>query len=331
MVPGLADVPRLGELRGRHAAPFTGSAAYDTAAIESEVAGAASWTRRQIVLKDTDGVIRAWAHAHDRAAGRTVIGVDVDRTTEARTQGALARWCFAWLADVGRELAVQRDVAVTQLDAGAYAGDDAQKGWLADAGFAHVRTWWQMSRPVAPGEAEPGALPGPKAGVTVRQVARHDNGMPVAEDLNTVHRVLEEAFADHFNSYSESFAEFAQRLREDPGHRWDHWWLAFMDDPQEPAAEPVVAGALVGSQTAPDEAGVRGSYVDYLGAVQQARGRGVATALLHAVVADAAARGRNRVGLEVDADSPTGAEALYVHLGWRTKYTTESWHRDLTI
>lgn len=331
MVPSLADAPRLGELRGRQAAPFTGSAGYDAASIESEVAGAASWTRRQIAVQDPQGLIRAWAHAHDRAAGRTVIGLELDRSLDPRTQGVVASWCYGWLAEVGRELAVRRDVPTTQLDAGAFAGDDALKGWLADAGFAHARTWWQMSRPVVPEEAEPGTLPGPKAGVTVRQVARHDNGMPVAEDLNTVHRVLEEAFADHFNSYSESFAEFAQRLREDPGHRWDHWWLAFMDDPADPDAEPVVAGALVASQSSADDAGVRGSYVDYLGAVPRARGRGVATALLRAVVADAAARGRNRVGLEVDADSPTGAEALYVHLGWRTRYTTESWHRDLTL
>jgi mycothiol synthase len=64
---------------------------------------------------------------------------------------------------------------------------------------------------------------------------------------------------------------------------------------------------------------------------QRARGRGVAKALLHAVIADAAARGRNRVGLEVDADSPTGADGLYTSMGWRTTYVTESWHKDVSI
>ena len=78
-------------------------------------------------------------------------------------------------------------------------------------------------------------------------------------------------------------------------------------------------------------AGPDGSYVSYIGVVEAARGRGVAKGLLRTVVADAASRGRDRVGLEVDADSPTGAEGLYVAMGWATKYVTESWHRDVPV
>ncbi len=77
--------------------------------------------------------------------------------------------------------------------------------------------------------------------MTIRRVASHPNGLPVAADLVVVHEMLEKSFEDHFNSYRESFPEFVQRLREDPGHRWDHWWLAFVevDGEQHPA------GALV--------------------------------------------------------------------------------------
>ena len=74
-----------------------------------------------------------------------------------------------------------------------------------------------------------------------------------------------------------------------------------------------------------------GSYVSYIGVLQSARGRGVAKALLNMIVADAASRGRNRVGLEVDADSPTRAEALYLSMGWETRYVTESWHKDVQV
>ncbi|MBC7310440.1 MAG: GNAT family N-acetyltransferase, partial [Tetrasphaera sp.] len=59
--------------------------------------------------------------------------------------------------------------------------------------------------------------------------------------------------------------------------------------------------------------------------------RGVAKSLLHTVIADAAQRGRRGVDLEVDADSPTGADGLYASLGWETVYRTQSWHRDLTL
>ena len=45
----------------------------------------------------------------------------------------------------------------------------------------------------------------------------------------------------------------------------------------------------------------------------------------------AASRGRDRVTLEVDADSPTGAAGLYTGMGWTTSYVTESWHRDVPV
>jgi len=184
-----------------------------------------------------------------------------------------------------------------------------------------------MSRPVTADEANPALRPG----VAVRRVAVHDLGdgttMPVADDLQTVHRMLEESFEDHFNSYRESFPEFTQRLREDSGHRWDHWWLAIV----ELDGEMVPGGALVSTLVPADEEGVPGSYVDYIGVHRRARGRGVAKALLLTVIADAAERGRNRVGLEVDADSQTGADGLYRSMGWETAYVTQSWHKDLHL
>jgi hypothetical protein len=57
----------------------------------------------------------------------------------------------------------------------------------------------------------------------------------------------------------------------------------------------------------------------------------VATSLLNAVIADAAQRGRSSVGIEVDKDSPTGAAALYLSMGFVTSYVTESWHRDVPV
>ena len=327
--PDLTDVPRLCELRGAVGEPWTGTRDVDAADVAAQVVGPVSWTRRQVVVRDPQGVVRAWVSAHDRAAGRVVLGLDVDRS--GADPGALARWCLAWGEARGRDLAAQRGVARTQLDVGAYAGDDAQRGWLAAAGYAHARSWLQMSRPVRPEEAEPGVLPAPRPGVTVRPLATHEDGLPVAEDLQTVHRVLESAFEDHFNSYRESFGEFVVRLRSDPRHRWDHWWLALVADPEDPHDPGEPMGALVGAALPAGSSGKEGSYIEYLGADRRARGRGVATALLLAVVADAAARGRDRVGLEVDADSPTGAAALYEKWGWRTRYMTESWHRDIDV
>jgi ribosomal protein S18 acetylase RimI-like enzyme len=318
--PEVADLPALTALRAADKEPYTGSTAVDVSRLESEVAGLRSWTRRQLVAVDPEGVVRAWVMVHDRAAGRTTVHLYVDRTVGQAAEVAAA--LYAWTAERARAIARMRGVPGTQLDASPFAEDTVQREWLTDAGYRKVRTWLQMSRPVEPGETPPG----PRPGVSVRRVRRHDTGLPVAADLWTVHQMLEESFADHFNSYRESFPEFMQRLREEPGHSWDQWWLAFVDDADHPDREPLPAGALVAS-----EMPGAGSYVEYIGVNRHARGRGVAKAMLGAVIHDVANRGEDRVDLEVDADSPTGADGLYRAMGWSTTYVTESWHRDISV
>ncbi len=318
-LPEAYDVPALIALRLADRAPWTGERSIDEAAVESEVVGYASWTRRQVVVTDGDERVRGWISVQDRAAGRTVVSLWLDR--DAPDDEAVAAGLYAWADHEGGAIARLRGLERTRMDASPFADDLRQRGWLERAGYERRRRWLHMSRPVGATELWPPL----REGVTVRRVARHDNGVPVASDLQIVHRMLEESFQDHFNSYRESFPEFVQRLREDPGHRWDHWWLAFVSTDEG----EVPAGAIVCSVLPADRTGAEGTYVDYIGVNRVARGRGVAKGLLHTVLADAVARGRDRVVLEVDADSPTGADGLYVSMGWATDYVTESWFRDV--
>jgi GNAT superfamily N-acetyltransferase len=260
---------------------------------------------------------------HDRAAGRALIWGWFDRAVEVVDD--LARAFYAWAEEQAVTMARLRGIEETRLDESPFDADERQVAWLRDAGYEKRRTWLHMHRPVT--AEEENSLPPLREGVSIRRVASHDNGLPVAADLHLVHLMLEESFEDHFNSYRESFPEFVQRLREDPGHRWDHWWLAFVDVD----GENVPAGALVCSVLAADASGREGSYVEYIGVNRAARGRGVAKGLLHTAIADAAARGRNRVGLEVDDDSPTSADQLYVSMGWTTDYVTDSWFKDIRL
>jgi ribosomal protein S18 acetylase RimI-like enzyme len=279
-----------------------------------------------VVAVDPAGEIGAWASVHDRAAGRADVRLVVDPT--CADADAVVAPLLAWQEDAAVEMGAVREMDRTRLDVVVDVGDDLLQEWLTRAGFARTRRWLNMTRPVQPGED----VPATRAGVTIRRVGVQDLGdgttMPVAEDLQAVHRMLEESFEDHFNSYRESFPEFAQRLREDPGHRWDHWWLAFVEDD----GAQVPGGALVSSVIpAAGPAASAGTYIDYIGVHNRARGRGVAKSLLWTVIADAQERGRNRVSLEVDAESPTGAADLYRSLGWRTFYVTESWHKDVPV
>ena len=323
---GPDDLDALVRLVDARRALTPGRGRVDPDLVTAEVVGLGSWTRRQLVVEAADGEVVAWASVHDRAAGRSDLRVVVDPA--CAHCDALAESLFAWTEAVAVAIAAERDVAETRLELLLDSGDRSLRDWAAAAGHRLTRRWLNMSRPVRPDDAAPTLRPG----VAVRRVRVHDLGdgttMPVAEDLQTVHRMLEQSFEDHFNSYRESFPEFTQRLREDPGHRWDHWWLAFV----EVDGAQVPGGALVSTST-PAEAGGggAGSYVDYIGVHSRARGRGVAKALLLTVIADAAERGRDHVGLEVDADSPTGADGLYTSMGWTTSYVTESWHKDLTL
>jgi ribosomal protein S18 acetylase RimI-like enzyme len=282
-------------------------------------------TRDNVVVRDQEGVIRGWASAHDRAAGRVLLSVAVAPDLADDVTDRVARALFGWADSVGVRIGSDRGLSSQQIDSGAFADDTRQQRWLARAGFTHVRTWWQMSRPVDPGES--GLEPDTRPGVRIHPVRRESGGMPDEDDLRTVHDILESAFADHFNSHEETFDEFVFRLREDPGHRWDQWWIAQVDD----GGDLQPAGALVGSVSKGPDGSPDGSYVEYLGVLDNARGRGVAKSLLATVIADAASRGRDRVGLEVDADSPTGADQLYLSMGWETRYVTQSWHRDVSM
>jgi ribosomal protein S18 acetylase RimI-like enzyme len=325
------DVARLTELLRDHERHGRGWAGASSDDVLVEVSGPGLRMRENVVVRDGSGEIRAWGSVHDRAEGRMLFVHVVDRSLAEATADACSAVLVRWAEGQARVVGAARGLEVQQIDTGAFDGDERQARWLRDAGFEKVRSWWQMSRPVVADEAglvDPSPERWERRGVVFRVVRRTDDGMPDLDDLREVHEVLEGAFVDHFNSYEETFEEFLLRLREDPGHRWDHWWLAELADADGGDLRPV--GALVGtvSESSP---GPDGSYVAYLGVLEAARGRGVAKGLLRTIIADAAARGRDRVGLEVDADSPTGAAGLYTSMGWETSYVTESWHRDVRV
>jgi ribosomal protein S18 acetylase RimI-like enzyme len=322
------DVARLTQLLRAHERHGRGWAGAGVDDVLVEVSERGLKMRENVVVRDAEGDIHAWGSVHDRSAGRMLfvhlVQRDLPDDVADRCSDLLVDWAVAQARTVG----AARGRATQQIDTGAFQGDERQARWLSAAGFERVRTWWQMSRPVEAAEA--GLVESPEVwesdGVVVRLVRRTPAGLPDEDDLREIHEVLESAFVDHFNSSEETFEEFLFRLREDPGHRWDHWWLAEILDGDAPQPVGALVGTVSESANGPD-----GSYVSYLGVLEAARGRGVAKGLLRTIIADAAARGRDRVGLEVDADSPTGAAGLYTSMGWATKYVTESWHRDVPV
>ena len=322
-LPELADLEVLVRLRGADRLAWTGSASVDREAIESEVAGPASWTRRQLLAVDPEGTPRAWIIVHDRAARRTMVMLYVDRTIDEA--GVLAGVLYAWAEQQAEEISVLREVSETRLDASPFAEDTVQQQWLTDAGYTEAAC---LAADDPSGHAGGGDL----AAGTPR--GRHDP--PGREPRERPAR------SPATSSSSTRCSSRPSRTTSTPTAR------ASPSSCSGCARTPVTAGTTGGSRSSrgtrasslaagavvstvlPENAdGHEGSYIEYIGVHRQARGRGVAKSLLYTVIADAAQRGRDRVGLEVDSDSPTGADGLYYSMGWKTDYVLESWFKEL--
>ena len=182
------------------------------------------------------------------------------------------------------------------------AGDRAAAALLAARGLRFVRHFWHMQIELA-GPVEPGP---PPAGIALGAIRSPD-------DLPEVHRVLESAFADHWDHQPLSYERWVDEEASGAGYDPTLWLVA-----REGA---VVAGALTALTM-----GSRG-WVGFLGVAAPYRGRGVATALLRRSFALFAARGVARVALAVDADNGTAA-ALYERAGMRVVTRWDVWQRS---
>jgi mycothiol synthase len=177
--------------------------------------------------------------------------------------------------------------------------DELVRGVLDDAGYGVIRHSFRMEIGLDGGVAEP-EWP---EGVSVRRFREGE----------------EERM---YEAHTESFGDTWLFTRE-PFEQWSHW---FVKDPSfDPTlwffaeADGEVAGILIG-RAYPSEPGL--GWVRILGVLPKYRRRGIAQALLLHAFSELARRGFDRVGLGVDAQSPTGAVRLYERVGMHVARTT---------
>jgi ribosomal protein S18 acetylase RimI-like enzyme len=133
-----------------------------------------------------------------------------------------------------------------------------------------------------------------------------------AERFEQVREARNDAFRDHWGSQpssAEQWRAFVSRTAFRPQ-------LSFV------AVDPVIDAAVGFVLADVDEddwprQGYSSTHVPLVGVARAARGRGVASALLAAHLRASAAEGIEFSTLEVDAESPTGAFALYERMGYR--------------
>jgi ribosomal protein S18 acetylase RimI-like enzyme len=233
--------------------------------------------------------------------GRLLGYADVSRSGEVETvvdpaapdARALQRELLAWVLQRAQERSLGR------IEHWAGPRDDGAAVLLADAGFAHARTLWRMSRDlVAP-------LPQPSwpDAVALRP-------FEVERDARPVWALVQRAFDGTFGSHRRPFEEWAVH--------------ALGDDKDVVCA--VEDGALVAVATVGPRGGT--GHVGQLAVAQEHRGRGLALALLHEVFRRDLATGWPATTLTVDGENDS-ARRLYEKAGMSVVAEYRRWERDV--
>jgi mycothiol synthase len=169
--------------------------------------------------------------------------------------------------------------------------DDVLHEAYARAGFRPFRHSFRMEIELA------GDLPEPSwpEGFVVRVYREGDE--------RRVHNAQEDSFADTWGYAPQPFEKWAHYMMGS-GFQPEHWFLVETGDE---------LAAIALCRVPPTEPDI--GWVNILGVPPAFRRRGLAIALLQHVFRHFAAVGKERVGLGVDAENPTGAVRLYERAG----------------
>ncbi|MBM3673861.1 MAG: GNAT family N-acetyltransferase [Actinobacteria bacterium] len=224
----------------------------------------------------------------------------------------IGRSLLAWQVSRGTELAVAlRPPLTTWLEGSAGEREAERAALFGRAGFSPERHYFEMRRDLA----EP--IPEPMVPSGLRLVAYS------TELDEAVRRAHNEALADHWAATTTDAAEWSAFVTGHRGFRADRSFVVL--DGRE------VVGYAIGAEH-PDDwpaLGFTEGWTEQLGVRRPWRGRGVARALLDASLGAFARAGRDHAALDVDAENPTGAVALYERAGYRRARCHVAWARPL--
>ncbi len=183
--------------------------------------------------------------------------------------------------------------------------DEVTERFYRERGYEPVRGFRGM---VIELEEEP-AVPS-VAGIEIRAY-RHPDEQRDAYDAQ------QEAFLDHWEHRPQPFEQWVQKRQGREPFDPSLWWIAESDGE--------IAGILYGEVKRDPNQG----WVDVVGVRPAFRRRGIAEALLKTAFAEFFRRGERKIGLGVDAESPTGATRVYERAGMRTLWHAIVYEKEL--
>ena len=251
--------------------------------LEDRLAGYAAYESRG------GGRLLADGYVHPELKGRGV-GAELLRLTEERAQ-----------ADVETAPDGER----VYLQNAALVNDPAVPPLFSAHGYAPERHFWRMviDLDATPPVDVPEAI----------EIRLFDD----ATERRRLHEVLEEAFADHWESRSRPYDEWAKRIYDVEGYDPSLVWVALEGD-------EIVAGNVCYWKRHGDW-----GWIGSIGVRPPWRRRGIAEALLATAFAEFSRRGERRAALGVDAESPTGATRLYEKAGMRVFWEAVVYEKEL--
>jgi mycothiol synthase len=241
-----------------------------------------------------DGRLAGYATLEDRGEARFMSDGYVH--PELRGQGVGDK-----LVDLAEERAVERGAVSVQNTI--VSADAAAVEVLEGRGYRPVRHFYRMAMELGDEAPEP-EWP---EGIRVEQF---DESQAPA-----FHEAIEDAWQDHWDYVPRPFRQFQERMLE--GSRYDPslWTVAW-------AGEEIAGGTIC-------EAGLYDmGWVRSLSVRRPWRRQGLGMALLLNAFRDFHRRGERRVGLGVDAESPTGATRLYERAGMHVVEETAIYRKD---
>ena len=210
-----------------------------------------------------------------------------------------------WLEARAREqLPLAPDDAEVVIAGWAKGASEPERRWAERLGYHWARQFLRMRIDLA----EPPPPPLWPPGITVRTFR-------LGQDEAAIHEALEDAFSDHWGHVPAPLDDLVARTRK---RDFDaSLWFMALD------GERVVATAT--NSTFPDDLG----WISGLGTVRSHRRRGLARAILLHSFAEFWRRGQRSVALGVDADSLTGATALYESVEMRVDQRFDQFRKVL--
>jgi mycothiol synthase len=284
-------------------------------AADSSVAGDSDWTASDLATEwaeldlshdawvfELDGVVAGYAsfyargsrfsgdgYVHPEFRGRG-IGSEILRLTEER-----ARVQEPSVAG-GERVYLQN--ATLDVDA-------CTERFYRDHGYEPVRGFRGMTIDLEAAPDVPAV-----SGIEIRPISH-------PAEARAVHAAHQEAFATHWEFRPVPWAEWEEKRIGRETFDPTLWWVAV-------DGEEIAGLSLCEHKRDPDQ-----GWVDALAVLPAYRRRGIAEALLKTSFAEFFRRGERKVGLGVDAESPTGATRVYERAGMRTLWHAIVWEKEL--